>query len=206
MEQWKMIKGYTNYMVSNLGNVKSLNYNHTGKEKILKYKIDKYGYYLVCLYKKGVKKFHTIHRLVAEAFIPNPDNKPCIDHINTDKTENRIDNLRWVTSKENNNNPLTKTHRSDSLKGQKNYMFSKFGKEHHNSKEILQFSLHGEFIKKWDSQADIERELLIKQSSISECCKNKRKTSGGYKWGYEYDYERIPFKVFDLTIYRKKVA
>lgn len=58
-----------------------------------------------------------VHRAVAELFIPNPDNKPCIDHINTDRTDNRVENLRWVSHKENSNNPLSKIHYSNAHKG-----------------------------------------------------------------------------------------
>ena len=65
------------------------------------------GYYEYCIRNNGETVYKSVHRLVAEAFIPNPDNKPCIDHINTDKTDNRICNLRWCTEKENINNPLT---------------------------------------------------------------------------------------------------
>lgn len=108
-EIWKTIKDYPNYQVSNLGRVKSLNYLRTGKEKILRINKDKDGYFQITLSKNGKVKTHKIHRLVAEHFIPNPDNKPCIDHINTDRTDNNVENLRWTTQKENCNNPITKT-------------------------------------------------------------------------------------------------
>ena len=104
-EIWKTIEDYPNYMVSNMGNVKSLKW---GKEKILKAGKNNHGYLSVVLCKDGKQKTHKVHRLVAQAFIPNPENKEQIDHINTIKTDNRVENLHWVTSKENNNNPLTK--------------------------------------------------------------------------------------------------
>ena len=162
-EIWKDIKDYPNYMVSNLGNVKSVNYNKTDKEKILKNGKDRGGYLQVNLWKNGNGKKYLIHRLVAEAFIDNPNNLPQIDHINTNKTDNRVCNLRWCTQKENNNNHLTVEKRS---------------------KPILQFTKNGEFIRKWKSATDIEREIGIDNSSVSKCCNGKLKSSGGFKWQY----------------------
>lgn len=109
MEQWKTIDEYPNYMVSNMGNVKSLNYNGTGKEKILKQCKNSKGYLNVTLVNNDGKKNYLVHRLVAIAFIPNskPKLKKQIDHINTDKTDNRVENLRWATALENSNNPIT---------------------------------------------------------------------------------------------------
>ena len=108
-EIWKSIKGYEGlYEISSLGRVKSLNYRGTGKEKLLKNIEDYKGYLTVTLTKNGKQKQFKVHRLVAEAFIPNPEGKPCIDHINTIRNDNRIENIRWVTYEENNNNPLTK--------------------------------------------------------------------------------------------------
>ena len=110
-EIWKDIEGYKGkYQVSDQGRVKSLNYNHTGYERVLKPRLTADGYLHVGLCKDNKMKNCYIHRLVAEAFIPNPSNKPCLDHINTIKTDNRVDNLRWVTHKENRNNLLTIEH------------------------------------------------------------------------------------------------
>lgn len=189
MEIWKPIEKYPDYMVSNQGRVKSLK---NGKEKVLKCCKYKDEYLSINLCKNGKQKLHKIHRLVAEAFIPNPDNKPCIDHINTIKNDNRVDNLRWVTNKENSNNPLTI-----------NKWKIKIGKLHHNHKPILQFDKNMNFIKRWDCAMDVQRKLGFNQSNISSCCREERKTSNGYKWGYVEDYELIPFKVFDLKIYKK---
>ena len=109
-EQWKDIKGYIGfYQVSEFGDVKSLKRVVTAKndsikknkEKILKHGISNDGYRVVSLSKKGVIKSHRIHRLVAQAFIPNPLNKPLVHHINGDKLCNIIWNLEWVTAKEN---------------------------------------------------------------------------------------------------------
>lgn len=170
MEIWKDVNGYTGlYQISNLGNVKRNN-------KILKPYFNSKGYYRVDLYKDGIEKKYTVHRLVAEHFIPNPDNKPCIDHINTNKTDNRVENLRWVTHKENNNNPKSK---------------------YKQSIPVLQFSLDGELVNRWESIRDIEREIGIRNSAISHCLKSN-KICGGFKWRKWYkkiwEKSHIPLK------------
>ena len=221
-EIWKDIEGYEGlYQVSNMGIVRSLpHFRKNGRNGYLQIgKIIKpmcvRGYQTVSLSKNGKQKIFKIHRLVAEAFIPNPENKPCIDHINTDKTNNRVENLRWVTHKENSNNPLTLKKIINANNKPRKYRcgdehpkpnLGKIGILSPSSTPILQFSLNGDFIKRWDSMADIEREMNISHSNLCKCCKYQRKTAYRFKWGYADDYEKIPFKVFDLQIYRKKVA
>lgn len=100
-EIWKEIDGFDGYyMVSNLGNVKSLKY---GKERILRQNIASNGYENVILCANNIRKGFTVHRLVAMAFIPNPDNYPDINHIDEDKTNNCANNLEWCDCKYNNN-------------------------------------------------------------------------------------------------------
>lgn len=114
-EIWKDVPGFPGYQVSNAGRVKSMFRRVNGpkkngrivQEKILKPASVKDGYFAVSLHIGGKRKTKTIHRLVALAFIPNPDNKPEIDHINTNRIDNRVENLRWVTRKENGTNPET---------------------------------------------------------------------------------------------------
>lgn len=101
VEIWKDIKGYEGlYQVSNLGRIKSLGNLQNRKEKLLKVNIYN-GYCIVYLYKNNKKKSYLCHRLVAEAFIPNPDNLPQVNHKDENKLNNRVDNLEWCTSKYN---------------------------------------------------------------------------------------------------------
>lgn len=115
-EIWKDIKGYEGkYQVSNYGSVKTLNYRRTGTARLLIPKNDK-GYLAVGLYKNGKRKMFLIHRLVAEAFIPNPENLPQVNHIDEDKTNNYVENLEWCTQSYNNNYGTRLKRVSESLK------------------------------------------------------------------------------------------
>ena len=197
-EIWKDIEGYEGYQVSNLGRVRSLDRidsnNHPLNGVILKPYISNSGYLLVGLYKQQKRDRKLLHRLVAEAFIPNPENKSEIDHINTIKTDNTVflnedgsvnyekTNLRWTTRKENINNPITKTKmRINARKPSK----GKYGKKHHRSKPIIQYDKEGNFIKEWDCANDVERVLGISNKHIGSVCLGKRKSCGGYIWKYK---------------------
>lgn len=186
-EIWKTIEDYPDYMISSMGRVKSIErvdcYGRHRKEKIIKLNKNRDGYLIVHLYGIEREKHYSVHRLVAQAFIPNPDNKPNIDHINTDRTDNRVENLRWVTQKENCNNLLSIEKYS---KNNAKANLGKFSKLNPNSKPVLQFTLDGKLIKKWDSAMDVKRELGNNQSHISNCCRGRRKTAYGYKWKYYY--------------------
>lgn len=171
MEIWKDIEGYEGlYQVSNMGRVKSLNYNHGFKEKVMKPTINGSGYPIVSLCKDGKKKSYCVHKLVATSFICNPENKPCIDHINTIRTDNRVENLRWTTPKENNNNVLTRLKR--------------YGANNYKARKVLQFTKEGVFVRKWGCIVDASRELNIGHQHISSCCLGKRKIAYGFIWKY----------------------
>ena len=102
MEIWKDIKGYEGkYQISNKGRVKSLGNNKTKKEKIRDGKIDNRGYKRISLCKNGKEKKYSIHRLVAQAFLPNPDNLPVVNHKDENKLNNNVENLEWCTQEYN---------------------------------------------------------------------------------------------------------
>ena len=174
IEIWKPVVGYEGlYEVSNLGNVRSLNYNHTNKPKLLKQDLCKNNNLRVTLYNRTKKRF-LVHRIVAEAFMPNPYNKPEIDHINTIRTDNRVENLRWVTHTENMNNPITHT---KSINSKLHYTY--------NMKAVIQTSKDGTFIQEYKCTREAERATNIDHRSINKCCKGIYKTAGGYIWKYK---------------------
>lgn len=176
-EIWKDIVGYEGlYQVSSLGNVKSLNYNHTGKEKVLSNVINSSGYCHVSLWKDKTKKVMKVHRLVAQTFISNPDNKDSVDHINGIRSDNRLENLRWTTPKENINYPLAKSHLHQSMINNPKL-----------SKSVYQIDkTTGEVINEYPSTQEACRQTGISFQNISKCCRGivGFKSAGGYIWKY----------------------
>lgn len=180
-EVWKDIPEYEGlYQVSNLGRVKSLlryvlrrNGQTTRvNETILKQTLDTDGYPIVGLCKNN-RKTQTVHRLVAKAFIPNPENKPCIDHIDGNRTNNNVDNLRWATVKENANNPISK----------KRYRNMAIKLKHYKSKQkaVLQIK-DGKIINEFESMREAERKTGISHAAISSVILNKSSQAGGFYW------------------------
>lgn len=198
-EYWRtvVIDGVENprYQVSNFGKVKCLSWGRTGEERLCKLSDSGGGYLRVHI--DGVTK--CVHRLVAEAFIPNPEGKPCIDHRNTNKTDNIVilnadgtildSNLRWCTQRENCNNPLSLEH---------NGMLGKLGADCPNSISIIQLTLDGQFIRKWPAAMEVERELGIHNSCISHCCKGRYKSAGGFRWVYATDYNPVKHSISEI--------
>ena len=196
-EIWKDIKGYVGfYQVSNLGRVRSVereiyksnNVKQISKSSILKFEKSK-GYNYVHLFKNGTRKRIAVHRLVAEAFILNPNNLPEVDHINTIRDDNRVENLRWVTPKENMNNPLTKEKRCGYQGNKSEEIKKKISKA--QSIKVVQLTLEGELVKIWDSAIKAQKECGFDNGNINRCCRSKYKTNKGYKWTYYEDYIKL---------------
>lgn len=182
-EQWLPIDGYEDYEVSNFGRVKSLK----GKEeRILKPLNAKDGYQQLLLSKDGKPKTFKVHRLVAMAFIPNPNNYAEVNHIDEVKTNNHVDNLEWCNRKYNINYGARNEKVSNAISGENNpkTMLGKLGKKHPNAKQIIQLTLDNQVIKNWDSMMDIKRELGFNQGNICNCCSGRYKSAHGYKWKY----------------------
>lgn len=164
--------GYPNYSVDTEGNVWNIIRGHKRKHSTIKE-----GYMLVILYNNGARKSFLIHRLVAFAFIPNPNKYSFINHKNENKCDNSVGNLEWCSANYNNNYGTRNERISNSTKGSNN----------HKSKPIMQYTKDGEFIREWACSMDVERELGYKNSAISQCCTHKRKTAYGFIWRFKTD-------------------
>ena len=153
MEVWKDIDGFEGlYQVSNYGRVKS-------RYAIRKKPTTNNGYEIVKLCKNGEVKHSLVHRLVAQAFIPNPFNFPCINHKDENKRNNIVENLEWCTRAYNN--------------------------KYSRAIKVVQYDKNGGYIGVWESIVDASNALHIDNSLISKCCRHKRKSAGGFIWEYE---------------------
>lgn len=167
-EIWKPIKGYEGlYEVSNTGKVKSLGGKRTKKyESILK-QVKTNCYLQVTLCKDGKIKNCRVHRLVATAFLHNPENLPEVNHKDENKENNRVDNLEWCSRKYNNNYGTLRERMVKKL-----------------SKPVLQYTKTGEFIREWSSTHEVGKNGF-RQGNIVNCCNGKLKTAYGFIWKYK---------------------
>lgn len=179
MEIWKDVVGYEGlYQVSNEGRVKTLNYKRTGTERIMRHETDKWGYFKLSLYKNGKMKSVRVHRIVAQAFIPNPQNLATVNHKNEIKTDNRVENLEWLSDYDNRMYGTRLARISIANKG-------KFVNRKDQSKTVLQFTKEGEFVAEFPSLKEVERQLGFNFGNLSNCCRGKIKHSYGYVWKYK---------------------
>lgn len=164
-EIWKDVSGYEGlYQVSNHGRVKRLFKN--GKENVLSGKKDKDGYVEVILSVNQRKKFFRLHRLVADVFIPNPENKPQINHKDRNKQNNSADNLEWATGSENVFHTF--------VTGRRVY-----------KRPVLQYTRNMELVSSWGSIKEAGRALKIAEPNINACCHGRFPTAGGFIWRYK---------------------
>ena len=169
-------EGY--YQVSNLENVKSClrtvnhglgNADRTIKPRVIKPYNDNHGYHMVSLSKDGKVKKHKVHRLVAEAFISNPENKPTVNHLNEIRNDNRANNLEWATHKENNDHGGHNERVSKTL-----------------SKPVEQLDKNGNKVSSFESMKEASIKTGIHIANIKSClCHKNRVFAGGYKWRYK---------------------
>ena len=179
---------YDKYQVSNLGRMINLNYRRTGKAKLMEPYEKGRKYLQVYLSKKGKKDWIYVHQLVAETFLPNPLNKPCINHkiegnegkkinmvfFNEDGTvDEEKSTIEWATYEENNNYGTVRERISDAQINDPN-----------KSKPVLQLSLDGVLIREWPSAKEAERNGF-NQCNICQCCNGKQKTHKGFRWMYK---------------------
>lgn len=189
-EEWRDVVGYEgHYSISSFGRlvcheryiIAKNGHKHYLKRCLMK--INQSGVYqCVTLSLNGKRRNFYIHRLVAMTFIPNPENKPCVDHIDCNVDNNNVTNLKWVTQRENVHNPLTRIHAKENF-------VPLFNELNGRSIPIVRISLcNNENTKTYPSQCEAKREGY-NQGAISACCRGKLKSYKGYKWMYLSDYE-----------------
>lgn len=161
-EIWKVIPNFDNkYLVSNKGNVKNILRNF-----LLKQETTKLNYKRVCLYRNGSCKKFFVHRLVANAFIPNPHSLPYVNHIDENPSNNNVDNLEWCTQKYNINY------------GTRNLKVS------NHARHVKQYSLDGVFLAEYQSIMVVEKLFGFDPSNIYKCCKNNTESAYNFIWKY----------------------
>ena len=185
-EEWRDIKDFEGlYQISNYGRVKSLGrfIKFCGKEKYIPQIIrkngnDKNGYQILPLNKDGKKYVKKIHRLVAQAFIPNPENKPCVNHKDTNVKNNTIGNLEWCTILEN-------SQYCCKLGNHYNPSLGKLRGDNPLSKKVIQKDKNGNIINVWNCAEDVADVLGVNRRSVGKCCRKEIKTLKGFIFEYE---------------------
>lgn len=168
-EIWKDVKGYEGlYQVSNFGRVRSIRNN---KEKVLKLCANNKGYFCINLCKNKTIKRFLVHRLVAKAFINNPEDKPFVNHLDCNPSNNQASNLEYCTQKENIQYCI--------ILG-RNY-----------TRKVYQFNLTGEFLREYKSITEANKITNISIAHISQCCNKQRNKAGNYQWSFKENIKTI---------------
>lgn len=192
-EEWRDVIGYEGlYMVSSYGRIvfkerfhNNGNGGYIRPPKLLKLMKTKFGYLQARLWENNKEKKYYVHRLVAIAFIPNPNNYPQIDHIDTNKTNNNVSNLQWCTSSMNHLNPITRKRNSLSKKNNPKLILAK-------SKAVVRINPNNiQDIKIYQSPTFAKQTEGYNQVHISAVCRGERNLHKGYKWLYLSDYETL---------------
>mgnify|MGYP002524260711 FL=1 len=180
-EVWKPIKGYEGlYEVSNMGRVKSLIIRAYKKPHILKPGIVQ-GYNQVSLLRG---KQYKVHNLVAEAFVPNPLNKPHVGHKDESRDNNRADNLEWVTPKENCNMPLHIKRITAKQTGKLSHLYGRKGFLHYESIPVVMYDTNYGVLAIFGSSNEAHSLISVNAAHITDCCKGNRKSAGSFRWRY----------------------
>ena len=171
MHEFKDIKGYEGlYKINDIGEIISLNYKGLGYEKKLCNKPNAKGkYFAITLRKDGEEKTFMVHRLVAETFIPNPENLPQVNHKDENGLNNNVENLEWCDRSYNMKYGTRAERQSTKIK-----------------KPVIQLSKSGEFIKEWDGACDAEEFYNVREAqNIPRCCRGLIKSAYGFVWKYK---------------------
>lgn len=184
MSKALQIKDFPGYYITDNGEV--LSKNGKWDKTLVKLKPQKYrGYLYIGLHKNKKIYKRAVHRLVAEAFIPNPENKPQVNHKNGNKADNRVSSLEWVSASENIQHAFRVLHRAPTKA-----WLGKKGKDNPSSKPVLQIK-NGSIVREFAGIIEAWRETGIQFKNISAVCRGKRKHAGGYSWTYKKDYDKI---------------
>lgn len=191
-EVWRPINEWEErYMASNFGRIKSLsrvvkkiNGTKCMRESFIMKQDNVSGYLKIRLSIRGKCKRFSSHRLIAMAFIPNPENKPEVNHNRGITWDNRVSELEWSTKKDNVLHAFRVLKRIHPKKG-------KLGALSKHSIPVVQLTISGEFVSLFDGLSEVKRKLNIDHSFIAKVCRGKQKTAHGYLWKYKSDYDRL---------------
>lgn len=192
MEIWKDINNFEGYyQISNKGNVRSLTRFDGIRERkgqAIKPNLKPNGYLQVGLRKNGKRKWHSLHRLVAKHFIPNPENKSQVNHIDCNKQNNNVSNLEWATPKEN----LAHAHKNGLMnmpKGKDHVNYGKYGVLSKSAKPVIRYNRKTGETKLYGAKI-LAANDGFDPTGISKCCHKKMKTHGGYEWYFANEFNK----------------